>query len=118
MPKYQKQNWRKLWTDAKKASGLSDKLFTKGLGPKLEAQQKLYDQIMKADRKNFQALWTKHGNEAVKIQNIVKAYRQVVTKNGGNQQLLTVLDRLDKEFIFNMAVDKGSRRMALGIDNK
>ena len=112
MPFYTEHDFRKDWVAAKKAAKLSDKLFTLKFGPKLDAQNKLYKQVMEASPAKFMALYKKHGEKAVELKGIVKAYRELVNANGKNAQALKVLASIDANkkgcMIWDMALDKGS----------
>ena len=117
MAYYTVHDYHKDWATAKKNIPNEGKLFTKKLGPQLDTLNKLYTQFMNAGPKNFDAAAKKHSDLAIKIQNIVKDYRTLVNNNGKNAAALKVLTSIDGtgkgHMIFDMALDKGSRRQAL-----
>ena len=115
MAKYQKKNWRQEWVNAKASAHLSDRLFRKGLGKKLDAQEATYDKMMKADVKTFPKLFALHGKNAVEIRKIVDAYRVIVKNNGDDVDAMNVLNGIDTRFLAPQLDDRLDRQRALGL---
>ena len=95
MTKYTVHNYHVDWVNAKHAAHLSDKLFTKGLGGKLDALNTLHTQAMAAlDSKKFIAIAKKLRAISADVKKIVPVYSALVAKNGNNKAATRVLNAI------------------------
>lgn len=94
MAKYTVHNYHADWVGAKNKAHLSNNLFKKRLGDKLDALNSLYTQAMAADSKKFLGLAKKHRGVAGDVKKIVPVYRDLVAKNGNDRGAISVLDMI------------------------
>jgi hypothetical protein len=113
MANYTGHNYRADWQKVKKSSQLPDKLFRQKLGPQLDAIVASHKKMMgyTRDKTKGMVVWKKLDGQVSTASKTVKAYREIVKKNGGDGDALKVLENIDAlkkgHMLYDVMLDMG-----------